>query len=115
MVLIHTGWLAMADTDPKAYLEGEPGLGKEGAEYLASLGVVAVGADSWGTEAVPHEDPEEFFPAHQILLAKHGVYNLENMDTRALARDGATEFFFVLGAARFQGAVQAVINPVAIR
>jgi hypothetical protein len=37
------------------------------------------------------------------------------METRALAADGATEFLFVLGQPRFVGAVQAVINPVAIR
>ncbi len=115
VVLLHTGWLAMADSDPKAFLAGEPGLGKGGARYLAGLGVVAVGADSWGTEAMPFEDPEEMYPVHQILLAKHGVYNLENMDTRELAADQAYEFFFVLGVARFEGAVQAVINPVAIR
>ena len=36
-------------------------------------------------------------------------------DTRALAADGATEFLFVLGVPRFVGAVQAVINPIAIR
>jgi hypothetical protein len=37
------------------------------------------------------------------------------MDTRALAADGVSEFLFVLGAPRFVGTVQAVINPVAIR
>jgi kynurenine formamidase len=52
---------------------------------------------------------------HPELLAKNGVYILENMDTRALAADGATEFLFVLGVPRFVGAVQAVINPIAIR
>jgi hypothetical protein len=51
---------------------------------------------------------------HPELLAKHGVYILENMDTRALAADGVHEFLFVLGQPRFVGAVQAVINPVAI-
>ena len=55
------------------------------------------------------------FPVHPELLALNGVYILENMDTRALAADGATEFLFVLGQPRFVGAVQAVINPVAIR
>ena len=47
--------------------------------------------------------------------AKNGVYILENMDTRALAADEAWEFLFVLGQPKFVGAVQAVINPVAIR
>ena len=115
VVLFHTGWLAVADTDPARFMAGEPGLNQEGARYLAELGVVAVGADTWGLDAMPGEQPDEMFPAHQELLARHGVYILENMDTRELAADGATEFLFVLGQPRFVGAVQAIINPVAIR
>ncbi len=115
VVLFHTGWQALAAKDPKKFMSGEPGLGKEGAEYLAARGVVAIGADTFGLEAVPAEDKTEFFPVHQILLAKHGVYILENMNTGPLAADGATEFLFVLGQPRIEGAVQAIINPVAIR
>jgi kynurenine formamidase len=115
VVLFHTGWLNVADQDGKAFMRGEPGIGVGGAAYLAEIGAVAVGADSWGVEAMPFEREGEFFPAHQELLAKNGVYILENMDTRALAKDEAWEFLFVLGQPRFVGAVQAVINPVAIR
>ena len=115
VVLFHTGWQALAAKDKAKFMSGEPGLGKEGAALLAARGVVAVGADTWGLEAVPFEVKTEAFPVHQILLAKNGVYILENMDTAALAADGATEFLFVLGQPRFQGAVQAVINPIAIR
>lgn len=115
VVLFHTGWLNVAETDKARFMAGEPGLGLEGAKYLASLGVAAVGADSWALEVLPGEDPEQLFPVHPELLAKNGVYILENMDTRALAADGATEFLFVLGVPRFVGAVQSVINPIAIR
>ena len=96
-------------------LDVEPGLGVDGARYLAELGVVAIGSDSWGLEVLPSEDPTLTFPVHPELLAKNGVYILENMDTRALAADGVSEFLFVLGQPRFVGSVQAVINPVAIR
>ncbi|MCY4657049.1 MAG: cyclase family protein [Gammaproteobacteria bacterium] len=115
VVLFHTGWLNLADTENSAFMAGEPGLGVDGAEYLASLGVVAVGSDTWGLEVVPHEDPEMAFPVHQELLTKNGVYILENMDTRQLAKEEVWEFLFVLGQPRFEGSVQAVINPVAIR
>jgi hypothetical protein len=64
---------------------------------------------------MPFENKTEFFPAHQELLTKNGVYILENMDTRALAKDEAWEFLFVLGQPKFVGSVQAIINPVAIR
>ena len=115
VVLFHTGWLAVAESDPKRFMSGQPGLGLGGARYLAGLGVVAVGADTWALEVLPSEDPKMIFPVHPELLAKNGVYILENMDTRALAADNASEFLFVLGQPRFVGAVQAVINPVAIR
>ena len=115
IVLLHTGWLDVADSDKARFMAGEPGLGVEGARYLASLGVVAVGADNWAVEVLPHEDPTQAFPVHVELLPRNGVYILENMDTRALAADAATEFLFVLGQPKFVGAVQAIINPIAIR
>ncbi len=116
VVLFHTGWMAaMAAKDPKAFVATQPGIGREGAEYLASLGVVMVGADTAALEVVPFEVPTMPFIVHQTLLAKHGVHILENMDTNALAADGATEFLFVLGQPKFEGTVQAVVNPVAVR
>lgn len=115
VVLFHTGWHQMLGRDNAGFAAMEPGLGKGGARFLASLGVVAVGADSWGLEAVPFEDKNEVFPVHQILLAGSGVYILENMVTSELAKDKVAEFLFVLGQPRLEGTVQAVINPVAIR
>jgi kynurenine formamidase len=115
VVLFHTGWQALVGKDNKRFMAGEPGLGKGGAEYLVSKGVVAVGADTWGLEAIPFEKDVGVFEIHQILLPKNGVYILENMDTSGLAKDKAYEFMFVLGHSRITGAVQAIINPVAIR
>ena len=74
VVLFHTGWLAIAKTDPKQFIAGEPGLGEEGANYLASLGVAMIGADTSALEAIPSENPERPFIVHQTLLAKHGVH-----------------------------------------
>lgn len=115
VVLFHTGWLATAEDNPAGFIATQPGLGMEGARYLAGLGVVAIGADTAALEVIPHEDPATGFPVHAELLAKNGVYILEVMNTNALAADGATEFLFVLGQPRFVGSVQAIINPVAIR
>lgn len=66
-------------------------------------------------EAIPFEDPAQPFIVHQTLLTKHGVHILENINTAELAADSATEFMFVLGVPRFQGTVQMVVNPVAVR
>ena len=114
VVLLHGGWLSMADEDPEAYIAQQPGINLDGAEYLASLGVVAVGADSAGLETQDFQDGV-LFPVHASLLVDHGIYILETMNTGPLAEDEVYEFFFVLGQPRFAGSVQAVINPVAIR
>jgi kynurenine formamidase len=114
VVLFHTGWQDMASKDPKAFMAGEPGLGKEGAEYLVSKEVIAIGADQWALEVIPFEKGVGVFEIHQILLPRSGVYILENMNTGPLVADKAWEFMFVLGHARITGAVQAIINPVAI-
>jgi len=115
VVLLHTGWMTMLDEDPVAFASGAPGLGRDGARYLASLGVVAIGGDSTALEAVPHEEGSGNYEVHQILLAKNGVYILENIDSRELDADKAYEFMFVLSPAKITGAVQMIINPVAIR
>ncbi len=118
VVIFHTGWQRLATEDPQRFLSGQPGLGVEGAEWLADQGVVAVGADTWGLEAVnpaAMTADSEIFPVHQTLLARHGVYILENIQTAELIADEVSAFFFVLGIPRFEGAVQMVINPIAIR
>ena len=115
VVLFHTGWQALEGKDNKRFLAGEPGLGKEGALYLASKEVVAIGADQWALEAIPFEKGVGVFEVHQILLARNGIYILENMNTGPLVKDKAWEFMFVLGVPRITGAVQGIVNPVAIR
>jgi kynurenine formamidase len=115
VVLFYTGWTKLIGKDDKRYGSVEPGLGIEGAKYLASLGVTAVGADSWAVEVLPGEKGAGAFEVHQILLAKNGIYILENINTEEMVKDKAWESFFTLGPARITGSVQAIINPIAIK
>jgi kynurenine formamidase len=115
VVLFHTGWLKLLGKDNKRFGSVGPGLGIEGAKYLASLEVAMVGADNPSVEVLPFEKGAGVFEVHQILLALNGIHILENMDTAELAEDQAWEFLFTLGPARITGAVQAIVNPVAIK
>ena len=115
VVIFHTGWLSLIGKDSKRYASAEPGLGKGGAIYLASKGVVAIGADTWGLDAIPFEPGVGVFEVHQILLPINGIHILENMNTAGLAKDKVYEFMFVLGHNKYKGAVQSMINPVAIK
>jgi len=114
VVIFYTGWTTLIGKDDKRYGTVEPGLGIEGAQYLASLGVVAVGADSWAVEVLPPERPTDAFHVHQILLAMNGVYILENVDASEAVADGVYEGFFTLGPARVTGGVQSLINPILV-
>jgi kynurenine formamidase len=58
VVLFHTGWTSLIGKDDKRYNTGEPGVGVEGAKYLVSKGVVAVGSDTWAVETIPFESKD---------------------------------------------------------
>jgi kynurenine formamidase len=115
VVLFHTGWTKLIGRDDARYGAGEPGLGVEGARYLASLEVAMVGADNWAVEVLPAKAGAGTFDVHQILLTMNGIHILENMDTAELVADKAWEFLFTLGPPRITGSVQAIVNPIAIR
>lgn len=115
VVLFYTGWLKLLGKDNKRFGSAAPGLGRDGAKYLASLGVVIVGSDTWSLEAIPFEKDAGIFEVHQILIPLNGIHILENINTEELVRDQAWEFLFTMGAARITGGVQAIVNPVAIR
>jgi len=115
VVLFYTGWTRLIGKDNKRYGAAEPGLGLEGAKYLASFEVAMIGADTWGLEVIPFEKNAGVFEVHQILLPLNGIHVLENMNTEEMVKDQAWEFLFTLGPPRITGAVQAIINPIAIR
>ena len=64
---------------------------------------------------IPFEKDAGVYVVHQILLALNGIHILENINTEEMVKDQAWEFLFTLGAARVTGAVQAIVNPVAIK
>lgn len=116
VVLFHTGWTdAKLESSPLEWVSAEPGQSEEVAEYLASKNVVAVGADTWGVDVVPPQNANRPFHGHVVYLKENGIFIFEVMNTGPLVRDGAFEFLFVLGQAKIKGAVQMIINPIAIR
>ena len=115
IVLFHTGWTnGMMESDPTAWGSTEPGLKNEGAVFMASMNPMAVGADTWGLEAIPPKEGDKVFYGHVTLLKDNGIYILETMNTGPLVAEGVQEFMFVLGQPLIKGTVQAMINPVAL-
>src|SRR5205823_48573 len=101
IVIVHTGWGDLFEQYPKQnteYNSGEPGIGKEAGQWLASQKVVAVGADNWGAEVIPGENPKEAFIVHNMLVTDNGIHILENVRTDLMAaeadRTKRSTFFF---------------------
>lgn len=115
VVLLHTGYTdATLKQNPTLWGASIPGITNEASVFLAGLKPMAVGADTWGLGAVPPRPGDKIFYDHVVLLKQHGIYILETMNTGRLADEGVHEFMFVLGQARLKGAVQMIINPVAM-
>ena len=115
VVLFYTGWLKLLGKDNKRFGSAAPGLGREGARYLASLEVAMAGADTWSFEVIPFEKDAGIFEVHQIMIPRNGIHILENINTEEMVKDQAWEFLFTLGPARITGSVQAIVNPIAIK
>ena len=116
VVLFHTGWTdAKLVSNPEEWGGNIPGISPEVAKFLAKKDVIAVGADTYGLDVQPPVDPNDIHSGHTILLKENGIYILENMNTGPLAKDEAYKFLFILGQAKVRGAVQMIINPIAIR
>ena len=115
VVLIHTGHGTLWMVDNEEYNRGAPGLGMEAALWLAEKKIAMTGADTWPVEVIPSQDPELAFPVHQELIARRGIYNIENLDLSELAADKVYEFAFMFAPVKFKGATGSPGNPIAIK
>lgn len=113
-VLVRTGNGVNWD-DPALYLLG-PGMDREVSQWLADLGVRAVGADNMAWDWIGETDPElgMTLPGHVILLVRAGVHILENLYLEELAAAGAHEFTFVCLPLKLVGATGSPVRPVAL-
>ena len=115
IILFHTGWTdAYLKSSPELWGSTIPGITNDAAVYLSSLNPMAVGADTWGLGAVPPVEGDLVYYDHVTLIKENGIYILETMNTGKLAEDNVTEFLFILGQPKLKGAVQMIINPVAL-
>jgi kynurenine formamidase len=113
VVMIRTGrgsrW-----PDAVAYLQREPGLNREGAEFLARSGAVVVGADNIALEQLPSADAANWMPVHTYLLAEAGVPIMEVVDLEELAEQECFEFLFIGACLKIRGATAGPMRPLAL-
>jgi kynurenine formamidase len=91
------------------------GMARDASLWAAERGVVAAGADNMAWDAVGHRDPEVgSLPGHLELLARRGIYIIENLNLDELSREQIYEFLFVCLPLKLNGATGSPVKPIAM-
>ena len=114
-VLIRTGWLEDQAGKRRHDIDfnEEPGIDVAAALWLATSGVVMVGADNFAIEAMPFP-AGTIFPVHQRLIRDFGISLLEGLALQAFAQLGIDEFLFVAAPLPIVGGTGSPITPLAL-
>lgn len=114
VVLVRTGLGAIWNS-PAEYLAG-PGLHGDVSRWLATLDVHAVGADNMAWDVIGLWDDVEGcqLPGHLVLLARRGIYIIENLMLEAIAAASHHAFTFVCTPLKFTGATGSPVRPIAV-
>jgi kynurenine formamidase len=100
--------------EPERYLAG-PGMDADASQWLADREVLAVGADNMAWDVIGRADPElGMLPGHLLLLARYGIYIIENLHLEELAAAGAHRFGFICTPLKFVGATGSPVRPIAL-
>jgi kynurenine formamidase len=114
ILLLRTGWMDIFRKEgAEAFFTGEPGIGRDAAEWIGKKGFAAIGADNWGVEVIPVEGDIPG-PVHRRLIRDFGLYLMELFVLDELAADRVYEFLFVAAPLRITGGVGSPLNPLAI-
>jgi kynurenine formamidase len=85
------------------------------ARWVADRGLCLTGADTWSVEVVPPADKSLAFPVHAELLAKHGIFNHENLVFDALLAERKYQFMYVFVPVPIKGRAPPVRPVVQLR
>ncbi|MDN5697217.1 MAG: cyclase family protein [Rubrobacter sp.] len=115
IVLVRTGGGRHWSTDAERYLNSA-GVSAEASQWMAERRVFAVGADNVAWDLMGAEDPElgVTLPGHLILLARGGIYIIENLLLEELSAARAYRFMLVCAVPGFAGATGSPVRPLAL-
>jgi len=116
VVFIRTGW-GTKYGDPDAYIgheSGVPGIGEEGAKWLAERNVHCVGADTIAFERIEPGKGHYKLPAHRVLLVESGIYIIEALNLEPVKETAIYCFDVVVSPLNIKGGTGAPVRPLAL-
>ena len=114
VILVRTGYGAKWD-DPDQYLKA-PGMSAAASEWVAAQQPVAAGIDNmaWDYPGRVSAYTGSTLPGHVVLLVRHGIYLVENLQLETLAQSKAKEFLFVVIPLKLKGGTGSPVRPLAL-
>jgi kynurenine formamidase len=122
ILLVRTGWMGrhfVSGTRESRADDPAPGLALRCARWLFERQIAAIAADTACVEVVPAETPDCARPLHRIAARDIGLwfgvaFHLDRL-ADACAADGRYAFLFAAPPLPTTGALDAPINPLAIK
>jgi len=97
------------------FAQGEPGFGVSACHYMAERNIALTMGDTSANDAQPGGEEMGFaVPCHTEMMPKHGIWNLENVDTKSLVDNKVYEAAFIWAPLRIIGATGSPGNPVVL-
>lgn len=69
---------------------------------------------AWDEMGVVDPELQVSLPGHLILLVRHGIHIIENLNLEELARDRCYEFTFICLPLKIRGATGSPVRPIAV-
>jgi len=97
------------------FAQGEPGFGISACKYFAERNIALTLGDTSANDAQPGGEADGFaVPCHTELQPKHGIWNMENVDTKSLVDNKVYEGAFIWAPLRIIGSTGSPGNPVVL-
>ncbi len=114
VILIRTGF-GQYWSDPAKYGQAA-GLAPDASRWILAKHPRAVGADNlaWDAPGVRDEETGASLFGHLELLARNGIFIIENLNLELLAADHVDHFLFIAAPLKLKGATAAPVRPIAI-
>lgn len=114
IVLIRTGWTGVFRRDEDLFHSGAPGLGPDGAEWIAASDPAAVGMDAPAIDPMPAPPGVHPLACHRRFLHQLGTPLIENLELDEAAAAGVHEALFMAAPLRIDGGLGSPLNPLLI-
>jgi kynurenine formamidase len=115
-VLVRSGWPChWKDVETfVGHHHGVPGPDESAAAWIAGRKARLTGAETIAYECIYPERGHALLPVHRMLLVESGINIIEVLNLSELARDGVSEFLFVVTPLKVVGATGVPVRPVAV-